>query len=58
MFPASNLFSVTKLATGEGEVTVNGILDRETLDAYSITILARDGGKITSIGVGKGGSQL
>lgn len=44
VFPASSLFSVTKLASGEGAVSVNGLLDRETLDEYSITILARDGG--------------
>lgn len=44
VFPANSLFSVYKLAGGEGAVSVNGVLDRETLDTYSITILARDGG--------------
>jgi hypothetical protein len=46
VFPASDLFSVYKLATGEGEISVNGIIDRETQDDYSITILARDGGML------------
>ena len=44
VFPANDLFSVSKLERGEGVVSVNGMLDRETLDQYSITILARDGG--------------
>ena len=46
MFPANELFSVTKLESGEGEVRVEGILDREALDEYTITIIARDGGNL------------
>lgn len=49
VFPASDLFAVTNLYTGVGEIFVNGILDREALDQYTITILARDGGKVVSI---------
>lgn len=44
VFPESSLFSVTKLDSGEGEVRVEGLIDRETIDRYMITILARDGG--------------
>ncbi len=44
VFPESMLFSVTTLESGEGEVRVEGLLDREALDRYTITILARDGG--------------
>lgn len=46
VFPANELFSVTKLESGEGEVRVEGTLDREILDEYSITIIARDGGNL------------
>ena len=46
IFPESDLFYVTKLDNGRGVVTVNGGLDRETLDQHTITILARDGGKL------------
>lgn len=44
MFPENDLFVVMKLESGEGEVRVQGMLDRETMDEYTITILARDGG--------------
>ena len=44
VFPANDLFSVTKLENGDGEVRVEGVLDRETTEEYNITIIARDGG--------------
>ena len=48
VFPESSLFSVRKLYSGEGEITVEGVLDREAVDQYTITLLARDGGKCTT----------
>lgn len=51
VFPENDLFTVSKLATGEGEVRVQGVLDRETVDEYSITILARDGGAAECVGI-------
>lgn len=47
VFPANELFSVTKPENGEGEVRVEGILDREDTEGYDITIIARDGGDCT-----------
>ena len=44
VFPANDLFSVIKLENGDGEVRVEGVLDRETTEEYNITIIARDGG--------------
>lgn len=46
MFPENTLFTVMKLEGGEGEVRVEGILDREMVPEHTITILARDGGNI------------
>ena len=45
VFPESDLFSVSTLESGEGEVRVEGVLNREALDQHLITIIARDGGK-------------
>ncbi len=52
VFPANDLFSVTKLEYSEGAVTVDGVLDREMVDEYTITILARDGGKYVNAFLG------
>ena len=49
VFPADSLFSVTTLLSGGGQLIVEGELDRETDDTYTITILARDGGKTTHL---------
>ena len=46
VFPINDLFSVTKLENGDGEVRVEGVLDRETTEEYRITIIARDGGDL------------
>ncbi len=49
VFPESSLFSVSRLYSGEGEIRVEGLLDRETVNQYTITLLARDGGTVHKI---------
>ncbi len=48
IFPENPLFSITTYNNGddryEGILSVEGELDRESVDEYTLTLLARDGG--------------
>ena len=43
--PATDIFVINTLSNGFGQIIVVNVLDRETRDFYTITVVARDGGK-------------